>query len=271
MFPGGLPSTANCFVFPRRSAFIQHEGRRRFLADPTLVTFYNRGDVYRRFPLSDEGDHADWFALAANVLLEAVRAHDPRIGDTPARPFRFECGPSDAAVYLDQRRLLESLARNPAPDGLATEEAVFRLLDRVLARSYTARGVRRLTPPHDPDCAELARAFLAQRFREPLWLSSVASAVGVTVPHLCRCFRRRTGRTLSAYRQQLRLRASLERVAAGDDLSALALDLGFSSHSHFSASFRRVFGVTPSDARGRPRGRLAELSQEIDRTLAALN
>jgi AraC-like DNA-binding protein len=30
------------------------------------------------------------------------------------------------------------------------------------------------------------------------------------------------------------------------DLTALAFDLGFSSHSHFSAAFRRAFGCTPS-------------------------
>jgi AraC-like DNA-binding protein len=32
-------------------------------------------------------------------------------------------------------------------------------------------------------------------------------------------------------------------------LTRLALDLGYSSHSHFTASFRRAFGLTPSAAR----------------------
>ena len=54
-----------------------------------------------------------------------------------------------------------------------------------------------------------------------------------------------------AYRAKLRLRASLELLEAGAvDLSALAGDLGYSSHSHFSAAFRREFGVTPSAFRG---------------------
>ena len=34
-----------------------------------------------------------------------------------------------------------------------------------------------------------------------------------------------------------------------DDLTELAMDLGFSSHSHFSARFRRAFGLTPSEFR----------------------
>lgn len=69
---------------------------------------------------------------------------------------------------------------------------------------------------------------------------------------LCRAFRKWTGTTLHAYRDQLRLRAALEHLASpGTDLTDLALSLGYSSHSHFSANFRAAFGMTPSDARRR--------------------
>ena len=44
--------------------------------------------------------------------------------------------------------------------------------------------------------------------------------------------------------------AALERLAVGaDDLTTLALELGFSSHSHFTDAFRREFGRPPSAAR----------------------
>ncbi|MBA3270667.1 MAG: helix-turn-helix domain-containing protein [Acidobacteria bacterium] len=36
----------------------------------------------------------------------------------------------------------------------------------------------------------------------------------------------------------------------GVDLLATALDLGYSSHSHFTETFRRSFGITPSAVRG---------------------
>lgn len=32
-----------------------------------------------------------------------------------------------------------------------------------------------------------------------------------------------------------------------DDLSALALDLGFSTHSHFTSAFRQLYGRTPAE------------------------
>jgi AraC-like DNA-binding protein len=251
LFPGGTPSTSCCFVFPRSSVFLQHEGSRRFLSDPTLVTFHNRGRVYRRFRASEQGDRADWFAIAPAVLLEAVAERDPRVAESPGRPFRFEWGPSDAGAYLEQRRLFELLGTQAAPDALAVEEGVFDLLDQVVERACAAHGVRARRPRGDRDCAERARAILAGSFRGPVSLSALAAETGVSVSHLCRSFRSHHGRTLSAHREQLRLRASLERVAAGDDLSAVACELGFSSHSHFSARFRRAFGLTPSALRGR--------------------
>ena len=71
----------------------------------------------------------------------------------------------------------------------------------------------------------------------------------------CRCRRPRDSRagapfSLHAYRNQLRLRAALERLhEPGVELIEIALDLGFSSHSHFTETFRRSFGKTPSVVR----------------------
>ena len=60
----------------------------------------------------------------------------------------------------------------------------------------------------------------------------------------------------------MRLRTALERAAdPGADLTDLALDLGYSSHSHFTAAFRKAFGVTPSAFRRKATGqRVRELS-----------
>ena len=55
---------------------------------------------------------------------------------------------------------------------------------------------------------------------------------------------------MHAYRNDVRLRLSLEAVMDGEqDLSQIALDAGFSSHSHFTSAFRAHFGLTPSGAR----------------------
>jgi AraC-like DNA-binding protein len=97
---------------------------------------------------------------------------------------------------------------------------------------------------------EAARDVIARRFKDNLSLSEVAREVESSVFHLARVFKTRTGFSLHAYRNQLRLRAALERLAEpGVDLIDIALDLGFSSHSHFTETFRRSFGKTPSAVR----------------------
>ncbi len=248
------PIERHIFVFPRASVYIRHAGGRRFLADPNVVTYYNRGQVYRRDPASAEGDRCDWFAFAPHVLLPALRDVDPGAEERPETPFAFDHGPSDAGSYLLQRRVVRSLERRPETDPLWVEESLLRVLDGVLAPACASRGRRAPTETQrrGRDLAENAKQLLAARLAERVSLDEIAGAVGCSAFHLCRLFRRETGFTLHGYRQSLRLRRALERVGRPEsDLSGLALELGFSSHSHFTAAFRRAFGVTPSGFRAR--------------------
>lgn len=95
-----------------------------------------------------------------------------------------------------------------------------------------------------------AKTYLASRMSERITLDEVARAVHASPFHLARIFQQQTGVPVHRYLTQLRLRASLERLAGGaSDLTALALELGFSSHSHFTDAFRREFGKSPSELR----------------------
>lgn len=91
---------------------------------------------------------------------------------------------------------------------------------------------------------------LARDKTEPIQLDSLARAVNCSKFHLCRLFKRETGSTLTQYLHRLRINEAMEFLADGEeDLSRLAFDLGFSSHSHFTSVFRRELGVPPSEAR----------------------
>lgn len=240
----------HAFVFPRTRVWIRHAGRRPFATDSRVVTLYNPGQAYERERLDDVGDLCDWFAVDAETARAAVRAFDPSVDDRPAQAcFSFSHAASDARTYLAQRDLFRAATRGEAGDALLVEERVIGLLDAVLASAYTAP--RPAAPSDEALAVRKARLTLAERFREPLSLAQVASAAGLSRHRLCHVFRAATGTTLHAYRDDLRLRAALETLEAGPvDLTDLALDLGYSSHSHFSDRFRRSFGVTPSQARG---------------------
>jgi AraC-like DNA-binding protein len=59
-------------------------------------------------------------------------------------------------------------------------------------------------------------------------------------------FQQVEGVPLYRYQLRLRLARSLDLLERFHDLSALALELGFSSHSHFSAAFQQTYGRSPS-------------------------
>lgn len=239
LFRDSGPIENDVFVFPRTRVGIAHAGRRRFTADPGVVTLYNRGQLYARTAI-DDADRSDWFAVDRALALELVR--EP---DSEGRPFRRDRVQSPPAAFWLQRALFERLRRGRPVDALEVEETVLRVLALVLERA-----VATAPPAEDRDVAEAARTVLSARFTEDLGLDVLARLCGVSRTRLCRAFRRATGTTLHAYRDGLRLRAALEALSAGaGDLTALALHLGYASHSHFGARFRRAFGRTPSEAR----------------------
>ena len=247
------PASDTLFVFPREGVWIQHEGGEPFVADANTVTYYNKGQAYSRQKLSARGDHCEWFAVAPEAVAETLAAHDPAAIDRPDAPFRFSHGPSDPDSYLRQRLVFEHVSQEPRADRLFVEEAVLSVLGEVAKLAYTHQGMEpaaRTRQRRDVDLVEAARDVIARRFTDDLSLSDIASEVGSSVFHLARVFKARTGFSLHAYRNQLRLRAALERLADRDvDLIDIALDLGFSSHSHFTETFRRSFGKTPSAVR----------------------
>jgi AraC family transcriptional regulator len=245
------PIRQDCFVFPRTAVVIELEAVAPFVADPSIVTLYNRRQRYERRPISADGDRCDWFAVSHDLLRGAIADRDPAAA-ADERPIRFTHAPSDARIYLVQRQLFTDVSkRQDDHDALAIEERVVELLDRVLALAYGE--ARRRASTDDSrlrQLAEAAKAYVAPRATERLTIAQIAAAVGCSAFHLCRAFRRVSGLTLHDYREQVRLRVALERLGdGGADLTQLALDTGYSSHSHFTAAFGRVFGVPPSLAR----------------------
>ncbi|MGE0863906.1 MAG: helix-turn-helix domain-containing protein [Vicinamibacterales bacterium] len=253
VFADSGPVSDTLFVFPRQSVWIQHDGGRPFVADANTVTYYNKGQPYRRQQLSEAGDHCEWFAVAPDAIADTLAAHEPAAIERPDRPFTFTHGPSDPDSYLRQRLVFEHVSRESAPDRLFVEEAVLSVLGTVTKLAYQRQGKAAPRPRRlksDVDAVEASRDLIARRYRENLSLSDIGREVGASVFHLSRLFHARTGFSLHAYRNQLRLRAALARLGERDaDLTGIALDLGFSSHSHFTETFRRTFGRTPSSVR----------------------
>ena len=181
---------------------------------------------------------------AATGWAPGDRAWPAATAVVPARP-RLE-------LFLLVRRVRRALPVAP----LAIEEAVMSLIGGLLEApprpGPTTAAPRPSTRSSHRSLVEAVRAYFVAHLDERVQIREVAAAAGVSPFHLARTFRGATGMTLQRYLTRLRLVWALPRATEPRaSLTELALDLGFSSHSHLTAAFRREFGVPPSEVRRR--------------------
>jgi AraC-like DNA-binding protein len=222
----------------RTGCFEKRVGRERLIADAGMVVFHDPGETFEIRHPCGSGNRGTTLRISAVALED---------GERPAR-FRARCAPSPAEFALATQRLMRGLALDDA-EALACEEAVVTLVEAAFA--LDARGSEASATSGAAHArARAVQAFLNESFAQPLRLGDVARGAGCSVWHVCRQFRVATGSTIHAWLARLRLRYALEALHDGaQDLTRLALDAGFSSHSHFAASFRAEFGVTPGVVR----------------------
>jgi AraC-like DNA-binding protein len=85
-------------------------------------------------------------------------------------------------------------------------------------------------------------------------LQDLAATFGVSPSYLATVFKKAEQTTIHRYLVDLRLRRAASLLWGCDDLTTLALNLGFASQSHFSNAFRRWAGCPPGQYRARLRG-----------------
>ena len=231
-------------AFVHAGAYEVRDSRGRALVDPLHVAFFGPGDPYTTAHPCGFGDHGSALVLRDDLFHDLLRVRFPEAADDPRR--LGPAGPCPVPVLRRHRSLLRLVGAGAAE--LAVEEETIGIVDALLAAAAEGRrGDAAGALLRQRDLSEATREILGREFRSPLRLGSIAARLQVTPAHLCRVFRRTTGWSIHRYLTHLRLRAALESLASGEeDLSGLAFDLGFSSHSHLTYAFRREFGVPPS-------------------------
>lgn len=129
--------------------------------------------------------------------------------------------------------------------GASMERLRTHLIEDVVPRG----GALGATTP-DPQLAALCAAMAAEC--ASYWsLPQAAQRAGLSASRFSHRFTQRTGVSWTAYRNWARLMDScVELAATPQALTRIAADRGYSSAAHFAASFRRSFGISPSELRG---------------------
>lgn len=100
------------------------------------------------------------------------------------------------------------------------------------------------------DPVELVCRYLSADFSKKMSLERIAERAGMNPSSLCRCFKRKTGKTIFEYLTEIRVEQACRLLRTTDrTVSQIAYDVGFGNISHFNKSFRGVTRQTPSEYR----------------------
>jgi AraC-like DNA-binding protein len=241
----------------QEGTFVHHSPTDDVLLHPGLATFQGPTSTYwvsHPYGL----DRGCRIRLRNEVALEAVEALRPELAETIHSGRRQDAMVRQMPPALLLR--LSILSRSEPglfeADPLLFEETALEILTEVLQPPEATDLPRRAdTLNQQRHWVQESRRLLARRYAENLRLEEIAHAVATSPFHLSRLFKREVGISLARYRNRLRLAVALERLAQGEeDLTSLALDLGYSSHSHFTRAFASECAVPPRQAREWLRG-----------------
>jgi AraC family transcriptional regulator len=236
-------TTTTQLVFPYRGVYVRHLGHDQAVAEANQVLFFNATEGYRVSHPVPGGDASLTLIISEAQLRELAPPTFLREGARLA--FRQQRLRIDARSQALVALLGHGLRKNIA-EPLEAESLALSLMQRALGPRTThaagaSAGRQRLV-----DRAKLVlTSDLARRWT----LDEIAAEVRGSPVYLTQVFQQVEGLPLYRYQLRLRLARALDLLAHYDDLTALSLDLGFSSHSHFSAAFRRAYGRSPSEFR----------------------
>jgi AraC-like DNA-binding protein len=142
------------------------------------------------------------------------------------------------------RELIVEATRMPVEyDETSRDGRVMGLLLDELVRARAAPF--HVPMPAHPRLARICTAILEDPAQDDM-LDDWADAAGMGRRTFTRTFRRETGMSFATWRQNVRLMEALSRLANGEPVTRVALDVGYNSPSAFTAMFRRAFGVAPT-------------------------
>lgn len=236
------PRPWHSLVLPLTGIFARHDGaRRQVVALPGLAMFLPAATSHRLSFPHGIGDRS--------LAIRFSPDYWERMAPLLARVFAtLTLGPD----LLLQKALLWKCLREDRWDDLQVEECATALLLGMADKVRNEETRPAMTARQERAVEAIKEAIAAEPGKR--WtLRTLGDVANLSACHLARLFRSATGMPLHRYLTLVRLDRALDPVADGCDLARLGLEVGFASHSHFTATFRSFFGMTPTEWRRRTR------------------
>jgi len=230
---------SNAIVLPVSGVFAKHEAPGRYvIGTPSHAVLFKTGAPYRiAFP----------GAIGDRALI--LRFDDSLAPEYLGRPLLSQgLLPPDAMLL---RNLLWARLKGDRADEFASEALALNLLSLCLRSMHTGCNLpaRRSALARNRRAVERVKEAVASGPADRWTVAKLAKVANMSPFHLAHVFRQLVGTSLYDYVLQERLAQTIDTVLSGGDLTGIALDAGFASHSHFTAHFHRFFGCTPTKLR----------------------
>ena len=222
---------------------------------PLTAGFYRRGEQPLRAARQARQRHQ---FLTVEMSFDFLRRHlsdyvtslHPLVRDVVAGQSEKSAVTRPARLTSRQQQLLASLREAPV---LALAQSVWyqaKALEVAAELFFVAPGERELFCQRQQrlsaERVEKVIALLRKDLTNPPTLDNLGRLVGCSPFHLSRTFSAATGLTIPQYVRQLRMEHAAELLRSGKfNVTEAAVEVGYSSLSHFSQAFHETFGCCP--------------------------
>lgn len=216
-------------------------GGQEYQVGPRSMLVYNEGVWHEEHSNREQEFDAVYFAFRG-----------VRIGDLPSNHVTGADEPAVVKFHEQFYRVDEHLTRiirefhsGEPESGSAANYALGSLLVdlvRIMRHSQSRPSLRNAPST----IAVVAKTYIQKNYGKELTLPELADAVYTSPYHLCRLFKKETGRTPIQYLIEYRMDVAKHLLVTTDEtLEQIAERIGYASATHFQNVFRKVAGMPP--------------------------
>ena len=218
-----------------------------YLPDIEEIEQHWAGDRWQMLRIEINSDTIRKFITESNTVPKQLRA---LVEGKKSSRFHFNVG----GVTSQMQIIVKQIRQHPYSGAIARmylEGKVLELLAMQLTQLTTncdGRATFTKLKPKEIDRIHDAREILLQDFDRPPSIKTLAQTVGISDRKLQQGFKEIYGTTVFNYLHNYRLEQARLMLREGDlSVATVANNIGYTHLGHFSAAFKRKFGITPRD------------------------
>lgn len=230
------------------------EGGRQLVLTPLTAGFY--GQSGRSLTAGRKGGERHQFItveLSSEFLAAHLTGADTKLHTHLAE---FASGRAEAHVSepirlgSEQQQMIASLRHPPVYEAAQRMWYHAKALEIAASLFFQPQAEEELfcqrQKRHNQDRVQRVIGILKENLANSMSLEEIGKRVGCSHFHLSRIFSQETGKSIFQYLRELRLERAAEMLRQGKwSVTQVALEVGYSSASHFSTAFHDAFGCCP--------------------------